>query len=375
VSGGGRIPSARRVGRVEFPAPEATRTEHRDAPETWSPDVRVLVTGGTGFIGSHTAEATQRAGHSLRLLARDPAKVERVFGARGVPVEEVVPGDVTDPAAVARALDGCDAVVHAAAVVALEASRAREVRETNLRAVELVVGGAHERGLRSIVYVSSLGALFSPGGPPISEDAPVGRVRSAYALSKAEGERFVRELERQGAPIRASYPPAVIGPDDPGLSEGNHMIRAFLRDLMVITSSGLSLLDVRDLAHAHARMLDPEADNGRYVIPGRFLSWAETVALMDEVTGRRVRRFRVPGPLLRVLGRLGDLVKRVRPFDFPLTGEAMDFATQWPGAVASPAFARLGVELRDVGESCEDAIRWMHEAGHLEAGKAGRLAR
>jgi len=332
------------------------------------------VTGGTGFIGSHTAAAIQREGHSLRLLARDPAKVERIFGTRGVQVEQVVQGDVTDPDAVARALDGCDALVHAAAVVALEASRRQEVLATNFRAVELAVGGAHERGFRSIVYVSSLGALFSPGGPPIAADAPLARGRSAYAVSKAEGERFVRALERAGAPIRSSYPPAVIGPGDPGLSEGNHTIRAFLRDLMVITSSGFSLLDVRDLARVHARLVDPGAQNGRYLIPGRFLSWAETVALMDEVTGRRVRRVRIPGPLLRVLGRVGDLVKRVRPFDFPLTGEAMDFATQWPGAVASPAFEQLGIELRDVRETCADAIRWLYEAGHLDAREAGRLA-
>jgi nucleoside-diphosphate-sugar epimerase len=348
--------------------------ERREHPETRSPALRVLITGGTGFIGSHTAAAIQRDGHSLRLLARDPAKVERVFGARGVPIEGVVQGDVTDAEVVARALDGCDAVVHAAAVVALEAGRAREVRETNLRAVELVVGGACERGLRSIVYVSSLGALFSPGGPAITAEAEPGRARSAYAVSKAEGERFVRELERKGAPIRSSYPPAVIGPDDPGLSEGNHMIRAFLRDLMVITSSGLSLLDVRDLARVHASLVDPQAEDGRYLIPGRFLTWAETVALMDAVTGRRVRRFRVPGPLLRALGRVGDLVKRVYPFDFPLTSEAMAFATRWPGAVASPAFERLGIELRDLRETCEDAIRWMHRAGHLTDREAGRRA-
>lgn len=336
--------------------------------------MRVLVTGGTGFIGSHTAAAIRREGHDLRLLARDPAKAQRVFGARGVEVEQVVAGDVTDPAAVARALDGCDAVVHAAAVVALESSRRQEVLDTNLRAVELVVGGAHERGLRSIVYVSSQGALFDPGGPPIHADAPPARASSAYAVSKALGERFVRELERAGAPLRSSYPPAVIGPDDPGLSEGNHTIRAFLRDLMVVTSSGFSLMDVRDLARVHARLVDPEAPNGRYLVPGHFLPWAGTVALMDELTGRRVRRVHVPGPLLRALGRVGDLVKRVRPFDFPLTGEAMDFATQWPGAVASPAFERLGIPLRDARETLADAIRWMHRAGHLTAAEAGRLA-
>jgi nucleoside-diphosphate-sugar epimerase len=336
--------------------------------------MRVLVTGGTGFIGSHTVEAIARSGHALRLLARDPAKVKRVFGPREVPIESVVEGDITDPDVVGRALDGCDAVVHAAAVVSIEARRAREVLDTNLRAVELVVGGACERGLRSVVYVSSLGALFDPGGAPISADAPLASAGSAYGVSKTEGERFVRELAQAGAPIRVTYPPGVFGPDDPGLSEGNHTIRAFLRDLMVITSSGFSLLDVRDLAAIHARLVEPEAEDGRYVIPGTLLPWADVVALMDELTGRRVRRVAVPGPLLRVLGRLGDLVKRVYPFDYPLTKEAIGFATQWPGALASPELERLGIEFRDVHATCTDAIRWMFEAGHLNAQEAGRLA-
>jgi hypothetical protein len=87
-----------------------------------------------------------------------------------------------------------------------------------------------------------------------------------------------------------------------------------------------------------------------------------------------VRRYRIPGPLLRALGRVGDAVKRVVPFDFPLTGEAMDFATMWPRAITSPEIEQLGVRFREARESYADAIRWMVEAGHLDPGMAGRLA-
>jgi dihydroflavonol-4-reductase len=334
--------------------------------------MQVLVTGGTGFVGFHTVQALLRTGREVRLLVRDRAKARRLFGERaGI---DVVQGDVTDPAAVARALEGCRGVVHAAAVVALEASRAREVLETNFRAVELVVGGAAERGFESIVYVSSLGALFTAGGPPIHADAPLASATSAYATSKKQGEHFVRALHASGAPIRVTYPPAVIGPHDPGLSEGNHTIAVFLRDLMVVTSSGLSILDVRDLAEIHARILEPDAPNDRYVIPGHYLAWADLVATMDALTGRRVRRVHVPGPLLRWLGRVGDRVKRIRPFDFPLTREAMDFATQWPGAEASPALRALDVSFRKPEETYREAIRWMHRAGHLSAAQVGTLA-
>lgn len=335
--------------------------------------MRVLVTGGTGFIGSHSATALRAAGHEVRLLVRSPEKAERVFGPHTRP-SDLVAGDVTDPAAVAKALEGCEGVLHTAAVVSIEASRAREVLDTNRRAVELVVGGAHERGLAHIVYLSSAGALFTPGGPPIHADSPLATSESAYGLSKTEGERFVRGLQEAGAPVRTVYPPAVIGPDDPGLSEGNHTIRTFLKDLMVDTSSGFEAVDVRDLARLNAALLSPDAAPGRYVAGGHYFAWTDLIALLDELTGRRVRRVPVPGPLLRALGRVGDAVKRVAPFDFPLTGEAMDFATQWPGTLRTPAVDALGVRFRDPRATFADTIRWLHASGNLTAAQAGRLA-
>ena len=333
--------------------------------------MKVLVTGGTGFAGSHSARTLRAAGHTLRLLARSRDKVAHVFA--GDPPEDVVVGDVTDASAVAKALDGVDAVVHCAAVVAIEARRAHEVRDTNLRAVELVVGGAAERGIGAIVYMSSLGALFAPGAP-LSEHSPIGNAQSPYARSKAQGEAYVRKLQEAGAPIRTVYPPAIIGPDDPGLSEGNHTVGVFLNQLMADTSSGFEVVDVRDLAALMAALLSPSAAPGRYVVAGSYLSWADAIALMDELTGRRVRRVRISGGLLRRLGRLGDLVKHVFPFDFPLSSEAMDFATQWPGVIGSPAIAGLGIRLRDPRETYRDTIRWLHRAGHLTARQAGKLA-
>jgi hypothetical protein len=98
------------------------------------------------------------------------------------------------------------------------------------------------------------------------------------------------------------------------------------------------------------------------------------IALMDRLTGRRVRRVSVPGPLLRGLGRVGDLVKRVYDFDFPLTHESMAFASGWPGVRMSPALAALAPSFRDPEETYRDTIRWLYRAGHLTRDQAGALA-
>jgi nucleoside-diphosphate-sugar epimerase len=331
-----------------------------------------LVTGGTGFVGYHTAVALLDAGHRVRLLVRNPAKLERVYTGRAAP--DYLAGDVRDEAAVRAALEGSEAVVHAAAVVALEAHRAHEVLETNARAVELVVGGAHRMGIGRILYVSSIGALFRPGGGPVDLDSPVAPGKNAYARSKADAERFVRGLQERGAPIVISYPAGVIGPDDPGLSETNHGLRTMVRDLFMFTSGGFQAVDVRDLAAIHRGLLERDKGPGRYITGGHFMTWRELGSLLESITERSLRRITLPGALLRAGGHVGDVIKRLVDFDFPITSESMRFATLWQGADSSATLDELGLAFRDPRETFSDALRWMHRAGHVDSRFVGRLA-
>lgn len=336
--------------------------------------MRVLVTGGTGFVGSHSVRELLRAGCEVRLLVRDAAKAQRVFAGEPQALRDVVVGDVVDRAAVRRALRDCQGVLHCAALVALEAHRAAEAHRTNTLGVESVLGEAAERGLESIVHVSSAAALFRPGAQPIRADSPVAEARSPYARSKAAAERFARELLARGAPLRISYPGGVVGPDDPGLSEVNHTLVIFLRDFVALTSGGINLVDVRDLARIHAALVTGRGAPGPYLAGGRFLAWRELADLLDDLTGGRVRRLPLPGALLRAAGRGGDLAKRFLSFEFPLTHEAMTFATRWPGADSSQTLATLGVSFREPAQSLADALRWLAAAGHLPAARIGRLA-
>jgi uncharacterized protein YbjT (DUF2867 family) len=161
--------------------------------------VKVLVTGGSGFVGSHAVRALVAAGHEPRLLARSPEKARAVVAALGAPGVEVVAGDVTDRASVAAALAGCDAVLHAAAAV--EIGRGADVFAANVAGNRNVLGLAAERGLDPIVYTSSVIAMFPPPGPVMTVDDPVASFASAYGRSKSEGGRQARALQAQGLPV------------------------------------------------------------------------------------------------------------------------------------------------------------------------------
>src|SRR5687768_9087599 len=159
--------------------------------------MRILVTGGTGYVGAHIVAALIEQGHDVRMLVRRPEQVAASLGPLRVAVSDLHIGDVLDADSVNRALDGCDGVVHAAAVFSLDPRRADEITNTNHRATELVVGGAVERGLDPIIHISSTVALTRRGGG--GPDLPLGDVDLPYAASKRASEEQVRSYQAAGA--------------------------------------------------------------------------------------------------------------------------------------------------------------------------------
>ena len=131
--------------------------------------MKVLVTGGTGFVGSHTVKAVIDAGHEPRLLVRSAGRLAPALEPLGVRDVQHVVGDATDADAVRRAMDGCDAVVHAAAIFSYDVREAHAMQRVNARATDVVLGAAQAAKLDLIVYVSS---WQSPRTAPDATAAP-----------------------------------------------------------------------------------------------------------------------------------------------------------------------------------------------------------
>jgi hypothetical protein len=110
------------------------------------------------------------------------------------------------------------------------------------------------------------------------------------------------------------------------------------------------------------------------VAAGHFFTWDELTALLEQISGARIRRLRAPGWLLRAAGRAADVVARARGRELPISGEGMAIATRWRPIADSPELARLGIVLREPRETLEDMLRWLIAAGRLPARAAPRLA-
>jgi dihydroflavonol-4-reductase len=341
--------------------------------------MRMLVTGGTGFVGSHVARQLQGAGHEVRLLARNPDKATAFFSGLGEPVPELVRGDITNAESVRTALADCDGLVHAAAGTPIRTKSVEEMFAVNVGGVKNVVGAALDQGLASIVCLSSITAIFNPDGDKVTPDAPPVPSRLPYGQSKVEAELYLRELQDSGAPIAIVYPGGVIGPDDPGFSDTCAALKHRIENgFRIFGNGGMQHVDVRDLAQLVCSLVTEtgtERGAGRFLVPGVYLKWSELADLVEEVSGCSLTRIPASGWKLRLIGRLVDVVRNFRTVDTPISAETMRYATLWPNIANTPELEARGLTLRDPRQTFSDAIAWMVRAGHLEPGLCPGLTR
>lgn len=340
--------------------------------------MRILVTGGTGFVGSHAALALRAAGHEVRLLVRNPAKLERVMAQHGAQAKEAFPdivsGDVTDAAAVKQALSNCDGVVHSAAFVSTHKKDADNVISTNVGGTRNVIGQGCELGLKHLVHISSLAALFAPGLSSLTGEEPPTQSKSAYGQSKAAAEHFVRDLQAKGKPVSIIYPGSIIGPHDPGLSEPMNALRIFSSRMGVVTSTGIQFIDVRDIGSACVAILEKLDRPERILLGGHYYPWKELISTLYELTGRRLPYAPIPGPLLRLMGILGDAFIALTGVNIPITAEGTQYATRWVRSDDSKFETVLGLRFRHHRETLADSLHSLYAAGHIKRKHLGKLA-
>lgn len=330
--------------------------------------MRVLVTGATGFVGSHIAVALQKGGHDVRLLARRPEQVPVTFAPHETTFEDIMPGDVLDAGAVRAAVEGCDAVVHAAAIFSLDPRRAGEMLRTNEQATRTVLGAAAEAGATRIVHLSSTVALTGRG--PIPPDLPLGDVDLPYAKSKVASEAVARQFQADGAPVACVYPGSVYGPHDPYVGENIERLRWIVRGLFPLWSTGsLPSVDVRDTAAVVRALVDGAGSAPlRYLVPLHNTDGDEVFSTVSRVIGRRRPHIDMPGVVAIGGGRLTDAMQRHLPSGwarYPADHEASALAARGALFDSSPTTKDLGVAARPFEDSIRDTVAWLVDAGHL----------
>jgi len=326
------------------------------------------------MVGAHSTAALHRAGHDVRLLVRSPERISRALDPLAIPIPDFVVGDVIDSQAVDTALEGCDAVIHSAALLSFDHRRDAEMQRTNVEGTRNVLGGAIRRGLDPIIHVSSLSALFPPSGSLLTTEETVKSPRDLYARSKSDAERYARECQSGGAPVVITYPGGAWGPHDPTLNDGLRLIFGMLEaGYYPVAPGGVPIADVRDLAAIHAAAMKPGMGPRRYMAGGHFTPFSELVDSFVRLTGRRVIKLPTPGVLLRAMGRMGDALRPLGINVGAFTYESMLTATRGVPCDNARTAHELGVEFRPIDATIRDLLLWMHDAGHIKPAALGKL--
>jgi len=337
----------------------------------------VLVTGGTGYVGSHAIAALAGAGHRIRVLARSPDRIPAALEPLGVDRVESVTGDVTDKHAVERALAGADAVLHAASVFSMDPRKADEMGSVNVRGTDIVLGTAHRLGLDPIVYVSSELALLPPAdGEVLTPESPVKQPSWPYCRSKADSELVARRYQELYAPVVSVMPAAVWGPHDPHFGEGaTRATNVLKRRYPIVMPGGMHVADVRDLAAVLAAVMSPGRGPRSYMVAGHYISLPELIRTLADLTGRRLRFAIFPPWFLAAFGRTADVVQRRVGTRLPWDGEGIWVMNCAARCDDSKTRSEFGLEPRPLRETLADTVRWLVEVGHLTPREAGRLAK
>jgi nucleoside-diphosphate-sugar epimerase len=288
--------------------------------------VRVLVTGATGFTGSHLAHALASGGRDVRALVRDPSRAANLR-ASGI---ELVAGDLRDPAALAKAAAGVDVAYHLAAIYR-QVGVSRAIYEAvNATAVRQVIEAAAAAGARRVVHCSTVGVHGDITHPPANEDAPL-RPGDVYQVTKLDGERLAREAgARLGIDVTIARPTGIYGPGDRRLLK---LFRGVARRRFPILGSGeiyYHLTYIDDLVEGFRLCGEhPAAANRTYILAGgEVTTLNELVALIADVAGVPPPTLHLPVWPFWMAGALCEAVCAPFGIEPPIYRRRVDFYTK-----------------------------------------------
>ncbi len=252
--------------------------------------MKVLVTGGTGYLGRSVVHALAARGHDLVVFARSASR----SGLPGTAVD----GDIRDRAAIERAATGCDAIAHAAALVSIWRERREDFDDINVGGLRNVLAVAATLRTPRVLYTSSFVAL-----PPRGRTEPI--AANDYQRTKVLADRLADDAVREGSPLIRVYPGVVYGPGS--FTEGN-LVGRLIADHLKHRLPGLigpehpwSYSYVDDVAAGHCEALERGRIGGRYALGGENAPQRRVFEIVYEQTGRRPP-LRIPFPVADLLG-------------------------------------------------------------------------
>lgn len=327
--------------------------------------MQALVTGATGFLGSHICRRLLEEGHGVRALVRETSDRSLI---EDLDVEPVV-GDVTDPASLGPAVEGCDAVFHLAGVVSFWRALADRLWEVNVEGTRHVVQACLAADVDRLVHTASVAALgYDPDGGQADEETPFNWPDRGfhYMRTKHAGQQVVLDaVAEEGLDAVVVNPSTILGPGDLNKNGGQLVRVAVMGGGVRYPTGGTNLVDVRDVADGHLRALEKGRSGERYVLAGDDLSYREFFQLCTDELGSPPPKEPLSYPLALTFAAFDELKARFtgRHPRYPKDTVRSLFTTTFYSA--AKAEEELGFSARPVRTSVRETYDWYVEHGML----------
>lgn len=328
---------------------------------------QTLLTGATGFVGSAVARALLGAGFPVRALAR-PNSPRFHLGDLDL---EFVEGDLRDADSVVRAVKGARYVFHVAADYRLWARDPREIFAANVDGTRNVMQAALRAGVERVVHTSSVATLgLRPDGTAADESNPLSESQGigAYKRSKIAAERLVEAMiVRDGLPAVIVNPSTPVGPRDvKPTPTGRIIVEAACGRIPGFVDTGLNLVHVDDVAAGHLAALEHGVVGERYVLGGANVTFADMLADIAWLVGRKPPRLRIPRAAVMPIAYAAEALARFTGREPFATVDGVRMAKYRMFFTAAKAERDLGYRPRPYIAGLEDAIQWFRENGYFD---------
>ena len=333
--------------------------------------MKCFVTGASGFLGSHLIRELNTRGHAVKALLRPNSDLRQLAGVNF----ERVTGDVSDRAALASALRGCDWCFHAAASYHLWLRDYTPMYAANVEGTRNVTEAAAQAGCARIIYTSTVGCIGLPDQShgvvrPANETTPVSEAEMTnhYKLSKWRAEVVAREQAVQGRPVVIVSPSAPVGPGDAKPTPTGRIILDFLnRQMPAYLDTGLNWVHIRDVAVGHILAAERGRVGERYILAHAGGNWTmrQTFDVLAEITGLPAPRLRLPHVVALAAAHVNEQWARFTgtPPRVPLAGVRM--ARRKMFFDPTKAVRELALPQTSPKQALAEAVEWFHAHGYV----------
>ncbi len=318
-----------------------------------------LITGATGFIGSHLLRELLARGEDVAITVRGTSSQVNLEGLGARRVE----CDLTNYKQTLAALEGVRRVYHLAGFISTAEKDKQKVYDVNYTGTANLLRACRERGVERILFLASIFALGAGEGErPADENVEYNLdwypVHYFHAKRKAELE--ARRLAEQGLPIVFVYPTFCLGPGDVYVSSSEAVVSFLRGQVPAYVKSGIDVIDVRDAAHGLVLGMERGKVGERYLVTGHHTPFKELFERLARISGVPAPKVAMPKRAAIWAGKLAERFMRKPPITYQMA-LLMQRSWYYDG---SKARREWGFRNRPLDETLRDAVAWFHEHGY-----------